>query len=89
MTLINTSRITERVVVILVAIMLLTGFILFQTNLTAFNSYIQEDGIVEWMTVAGLLLASLICFRRFISLRKKRSRLFLALPDCLCSKKKK
>lgn len=40
---------------------------------------ITEDGIVEWLTVVGLLLASLVCFRRVISLRGQKPALFLGM----------
>ncbi len=68
---------TELAILILCAIMLAAGFILFYSNRTAFDSYVQEDGIVEWGTVLGLLAASIACFTRFIRLFSKKSKWFL------------
>lgn len=68
---------TERLILALVAVILIIGFILFYTNLPAFVVYVEEDGVVEWLTVLGLLLAFVVCVARFIRLRKKRNWWFL------------
>ena len=62
---------------IVVAISIATGFYFFYTNRPRFENYIKEDGIAEWLTVAGLLLGSLVCFSRFVKLFRKRSKWFL------------
>jgi hypothetical protein len=68
---------TEKIVLISVAILLILGFVFFYTNLPLFEKYIQEDGVVEWITVLGLLMGSWLCFRRFIGLLKVRKPWFL------------
>ncbi len=40
------------------------------------TGYTAEDGIVEWITVLGLLLASFTCFQRVFTFYKVKSRLF-------------
>lgn len=64
-------------------IVLASGFILFYTSKSLFDQYVQEDGMVEWLTVAGLLAGSVVCFSRFKKLFFKRSRLFLLVTFCL------
>jgi cell division protein FtsW (lipid II flippase) len=43
----------------------------------AFEKFIMEDGIVEWATVAGLLLGAAVCFRRAARLYRERPAPFL------------
>jgi hypothetical protein len=74
---------TERMVLLLVAIMLLTGFALFYSDLSAFTWYIKEDSLVEWLTVVGLLLGSVVCFKRFFLLFRKKSWWFLTVTFLL------
>jgi len=78
----NLSRI-EIGVLFLVAIMLLVGFVLFYTNRELFMRYTVEDGLVEWLTVLGLLLGSAVCIYRFVNLLKKRNWIFLTLTFLL------
>lgn len=68
---------TEKIVLAIVAILLILGFVFFYTNLPLFEKYIQEDGVVEWITVLGLLMGSWLCLRRFLALRKLRKPWFL------------
>ena len=56
---------------------MLIGFVLVFTNLPRFAWYTVEDGLVEWLTVIGLLMASFICINRAIRLRRFRSWLFI------------
>ncbi len=44
---------------------------------------VTEDGIIEWLTVVGLALTSIACFRRAILLRGEKSRLFLFMTVLL------
>jgi hypothetical protein len=67
----------ELLVLGLIALILLIGFVLVFTNLPLFERYTVEDGIVEWLTVLGLLLASVTCFKRAVQLRAYRSWLFI------------
>jgi hypothetical protein len=69
--------IVEKLILALVLIILIIGYILFYTNVAQFESYVQEDGIVEWLTVLGLVLGCIVCVRRFFVLRKHRSAWFL------------
>jgi cell division protein FtsW (lipid II flippase) len=67
----------EKIILFLVLAILAAGYILFYTDLPKFEAYVREDGIVEWMTVLGLLLGCITCIGRFITLRKHRSPWFL------------
>ncbi len=58
----------EILVLLLVALLIALGFFFVYTSLPRFESYIQEDGLIEWLTVLGLLAASAVCFYRAISL---------------------
>jgi len=69
--------VTEKITLIIVAASLAAGYWLFYTNLPRFEQYVREDGIAEWLTVAGLLLGSLVCFSRFVKLFRKKSAWFL------------
>jgi len=71
--------VTEKIVLTGVTIVLVTGFLLFYTDRSLFEKYVQEDGIAEWLTVAGLFLGSVVCFKRFVKLFYKKSRWFLAV----------
>jgi cell division protein FtsW (lipid II flippase) len=68
---------TEKFILALVLVMLIIGYILFYSDLSKFVTYVQEDGIVEWLTVLGLILGCIVCVRRFIRLRKYRKAWFL------------
>ncbi|MGZ8509761.1 MAG: hypothetical protein ACXWWA_05265 [Chitinophagaceae bacterium] len=75
---------TIEIAILAVAIIVLAaGFILFYADKLLFDQYVQEDGIAEWLTVAGLLSGSIACFSRFKKLFFKRSRLFLLVTFCL------
>jgi len=70
---------TEKGILLLVALMLIVGFVLFFTNLDLFMQYTVEDGLVEWLTVLGLLLGSAVCFIRFATLQRRKPALFLSI----------
>lgn len=67
----------EKSILALVSVILVAGYIFFYTNLPLFESYVQEDGLVEWLTVLGLLLGCFVCIARFFVLRKFKSAWFL------------
>jgi hypothetical protein len=67
----------EKLVLALVLIILAVGYLLFYTNVARFEHYVQEDGIVEWLTVLGLILGCIVCISRFFKLRKHRAAWFL------------
>ena len=75
----HTITITEKLVLALVVIIITTGFALFFFNISLFYQYVIEDGLVEWLTVAGLFLACIVCFSRFFKLIGKRSLWFLTV----------
>lgn len=47
------------------------------------NSFVVEDGFVEWMTVVGLVIGMFVCFRRVWMLRHARPWLFLGMTTLL------
>jgi hypothetical protein len=67
----------EKTILALVFTILAVGYILFYTNIARFELYVQEDGIVEWLTVLGLILGCIVCVRRFLQLIKHRTAWFL------------
>ncbi|MBD0288015.1 MAG: hypothetical protein ICV79_21705, partial [Flavisolibacter sp.] len=67
----------EIAVLVLIFIMLAVGFVLVFTSVPQFEWYTVEDGLVEWLTVAGLLLGAFTCFIRIVKLRTNKSWLFL------------
>jgi hypothetical protein len=69
----------EKLVYFLVLLMLVTGIICYYSNPSTFLWYTDEDNIVEWLTVLGLLLGCVVCLCRFARLLKKRSWWFLAV----------
>ena len=73
----------EKFILILVIIMLATGFILFLTNYKTFLLYVQEDGIVEWLTVAGLLAGCFTSVGRLFKLFRRRNWWFLLVTFLL------
>jgi hypothetical protein len=73
----------ERFILGLVLLVLIPGFYLFYTAEPRFEQYVQEDGLVEWMTVLGLLLGSFVCYFRFVKLIRKKSIWFLFVTFCL------
>lgn len=74
---------TEKLILALVIAMLIAGFVLFFTNIPVFNRYVVEDGLVEWLTVAGLLFAFFVCLSRFFKLLRKRTWWFLTVTFLL------
>ena len=75
----NNISLTEKLVLALVVIVIATGFGLFFFNIPLFNQYVIEDGLVEWLTVAGLFFACIVCFSRFFKLLGKRTGWFLTV----------
>jgi len=73
----------EVIILAICVTVLAIGYFLFYTNIPRFEHFVEEDGVVEWLTVAGLLPASFVCFSRFIKLLNKRSKWFLFVTFCL------
>jgi len=57
---------------------MLTGIVLFYIDLPAFSTFIDEDGVAEWLTVIALVGSAAISIKRFFQLRKHKKKLFLA-----------
>ncbi len=67
----------EKLVLVVVLIVLAAGLYLYYTDIPAFEDFVKEDHLVEWLTVIGLLLASIVSFYRFFSLFRIRKPWFL------------
>ena len=61
----------------------MAGFIFFYSSRPMYDWYVREDHLAEWLTVAGLLLASIVCFRRFFTLFRRRRAWFLTVSFLL------
>ncbi len=70
---------TESLILILTTVIVVVGFVLFFIDPALFVRYTYEDGLVEWLTVFGLLLGAGVCVYRFIKLLGRRSWIFLAV----------
>lgn len=77
MTMGNKLSLTERIILILVVAILAAGIYLFYTSVPRFEVYTEEDGLVEWLTVLGLLLGCGVSLGRFFRLLRRRSAWFL------------
>jgi hypothetical protein len=73
----------EKTTLLLVLIIFLIAYGLFYFQPTALDIYLEEDGIVEWLTVAGLLAGVFICIYRFINLFGKKGWWFLTVTFIL------
>ena len=67
----------EKLVLVLVLLIVLAGLGLYYSDVSAFEDFVREDHLVEWLTVIGLLSASAVSFYRFFTLFKKRKAWFL------------
>ena len=67
----------EKITLALVAIILLAAFAFFFFASSFLDIYLEEDGIVEWLTVVGLLAGFFVCLYRFINLQKTKNWWFL------------
>lgn len=79
------SRISrvEIIVLSIVVLFLLIGFYLVFTSVPAYEAFVVEDGIVEWLTVIGLLLASFTCLSRAVRLRREKSTAFVIVSTLM------
>lgn len=67
----------EITVLLFILLIIAAGFVLVFTNMPLFIRYTIEDGLVEWLTVLGLLLGSFASLRHTFTLRKERRFIFL------------
>ncbi len=73
----------ESITLAVCIIVLSIGYFLFYTSVPRFEKFVQEDGIAEWLTVAGLLSGSVVCLIRFVGLFRKKSKWFLFVTFCI------
>jgi len=73
------TYLAEKITICLVILMLLAGYILFYTDIDKFEAYVKEDGIVEWLTVVGLMAGCFVCLYRFVKLYRYRNWWFLTV----------
>lgn len=70
---------TENLTLAAVFCLLLLGMGLSHYDETLFReSYVVEDGFIEWLTVLGLLLCMGVCVYRIVTLRGQKPLLFMA-----------
>lgn len=69
----------EKTILVLVGIILLAAFAFFFFNPHLLDVFLDEDGPVEWLTVAGLLAGCFLCFYRFAYLLKIKNWWFLTV----------
>jgi hypothetical protein len=67
----------EWAILTIITISIVTGFILVFNDRPQFLQFTVEDGIVEWLTVLGLLLGAFVAFKRVVTLRHKKGVVFL------------
>jgi len=71
-------KIPEKIILFVAAVLGLIGLILSHTAPEYFkNTYVLEDGAIEWLTVFALLASALLMLLRAWSLKLVRTRLFL------------
>ncbi|MCX4029874.1 hypothetical protein H0A36_02615 [Endozoicomonas sp. SM1973] len=76
--------ITEKIILSLVLILVLVGMGLSHYDELLFrHSYVVEDGLIEWLTVLGLLLCAGICIYRISILWRQKAPLFLVTLSIL------
>ncbi|MBT5686119.1 MAG: hypothetical protein HOJ11_14030 [Gammaproteobacteria bacterium] len=81
-------KVTQHHIEVMSAITIST-FLLFAIYLAKFNheafryEFVIEDGFVEWCTVIVLFSTMLVCGKRFLTLRRVRSPLFLSVTMLL------
>lgn len=73
----------EKCILTLIVLILLIAFAVLYLNPEFLDIYLGEDGIVEWLTVGGLLAGSLLCFNRFVAFFKTKNWWFLVVTFLL------
>jgi hypothetical protein len=67
----------ETIIILFVFAIVVFAFIFFYTDRNFFiNYYVREDGIVEWLTVGGLLAGAVVCFKRVVDLYNEKKIIF-------------
>lgn len=76
--LINSIGRFEKIVIGGILFLLLLGGYLSHVDRHLFEGYyVREDGPIEWLQFEALILAAVVCFKRFFELRKTKPNLFL------------
>ena len=74
----------EWTVLALIATLTVTGLALSYLNHDWFRDYyVVEDGLIEWLTVVGLVIGLCVCIRRIWVLRHSRAGIFLTMTTLL------
>jgi len=69
----------ERITLVFVFILVIIGVILSHGAPEFFKgTYVVEDGLIQWLQVAALIMTMCLCFRRVVFLRKTKPAIFLA-----------
>jgi hypothetical protein len=67
----------EWITLTVIVISIVTGFILVFNDRPGFLEFTMEDGLVEWLTVLGLLLGAFVAWKRVVELRHKKGVVFI------------
>jgi hypothetical protein len=70
---------TEKLTLGCVLLVVVIAFALFFFHPSSLDIYLEEDGIVEWLTVIGLLAGFIVCISRFFKLLKLKNWWFLTV----------
>jgi hypothetical protein len=70
---------TEKITLAYVVLIVLIAFAFFFFNPASLDVYLEEDGIIEWLTVFGLLAGFIVCFLRFFRFLKTKNWWFLTI----------
>lgn len=74
----------EKVTFVFVFVFVTIGLVLAHVDHDYFREkYIVEDGIIEWLTVIGLVAGMTLCFYRVVILRSSKPALFLIMTALL------
>jgi hypothetical protein len=70
---------TEKITLTYVVLIVLIAFAFFFFTPASLDVYLEEDGIVEWLTVFGLLAGFIVCLSRFFKFLRIKNWWFLAV----------
>ena len=69
---------TENIVLLMVLLIAYVGLVIAHVSPTYFSaSFTKEDGLTEWLSVVALMFGSITCLYRAVTLRKRKSAIFL------------